>query len=132
MLRVVLDTNVYISAALHGRQAETALELASAGRMALITSPVLLAELEEKLRDKLLWNADRVGLFLTTVRDLADVVEPDFRLSIVPDDDDDNRVLECAVAAQADLIVTFDRDLLRLRTHESIGIISPRELTFYP
>jgi predicted nucleic acid-binding protein len=71
-LRIVFDTNVYISAALHGRQAETVLELASAGMITLVTSSVILAELEEKLINKLGWSANRVELFLKTIRDLAE------------------------------------------------------------
>lgn len=56
LLRVVLDTNVYISAALHGRQAETMLELAAANRMVLLISPAILAELDRRLVGKLGWS----------------------------------------------------------------------------
>jgi putative PIN family toxin of toxin-antitoxin system len=130
-LRIVFDTNVYISAALHGRQAETVLELASAGLLTLVTSPAILAELEEKLVNKLGWSLNRVELFLETIRDLAEVIDPQITVHVVPDDEDDNRIIECAIAGEAGLIVTFDKDLLRLRSYETVGIITPRQLSFY-
>lgn len=130
-LRIVLDTNVYISAALHGRQAEAALQLAAARQIVLLTSPTILAELERKLTSKLGWSENQVRLFSDTIRGVSDIVEPQQVLHVVPDDEDDNRIIECAVAGEAALIVTFDQDLLRLQSYETIGIISPRQLTFY-
>ena len=130
-LRIVFDTNVYISAALYGRLAERVLELASANKVTLITSEVILEKLYEKLIDKLVWSENQVQLFLATIRDLAEVLEPDFELAVVPDDPDDNRIIECAIAGNAGLIVTYDKDLLRLQSYEGVGIITPRRLTYY-
>jgi putative PIN family toxin of toxin-antitoxin system len=129
-IRVVLDTNIYISAALHGRRAETILELASTRRITLLASTEILDELEEKLRFKLEWPEAQIRLFLLTIRELVELVEPEFTLDVVPDDEDDNRIVECAVAGEAGLIVTFDKDLLRLKAYEMVGIITPRQLTF--
>jgi putative PIN family toxin of toxin-antitoxin system len=129
-IRVVLDTNIYISAALHGRRAETILELASTRRITLVASTEILDELEEKLRFKLEWPEAQIRLFLLTIRELVELVEPEFTLDVVPDDEDDNRIVECAVAGEAGLIVTFDKDLLRLKAYEMVGIITPRQLTF--
>jgi putative PIN family toxin of toxin-antitoxin system len=130
-LRIVFDTNVFISAALHGRTAETVLQLASAGQITLVTSEDILEELEEKLRIKLEWPDPQVRLFLQTIRALAEIVAPSFTLNVVSDDEDDNRIIECAVAGEAGLIVTFDKDLLRLKSYELVGIVTPRQLTFY-
>ncbi|NIP53971.1 MAG: putative toxin-antitoxin system toxin component, PIN family [Aliifodinibius sp.] len=130
-LRIVFDTNVYISAALFGRLTERVLELASAGQVTLITSEPILTELHEKLTGKLAWPSNRAQLFIETIRDLAEVVEPEIVLSVVPDDDDDNRIIECAVEGKAALIVTFDKDLLRLKSYDMIGIITPKQLTYY-
>ncbi len=57
----------------------------------------------------------------------ADRVDPQERLSIVREDEADNRILECAVAADADAIVTGDRHLLRLRRFRGTSIMSPRD-----
>jgi putative PIN family toxin of toxin-antitoxin system len=64
----------------------------------------------------------RVALFLS---DLAEHVEPRSRLHVLADEPD-NRILECAVAGRADLIVTGDRAMLGLRTYESTRIIALR------
>jgi putative PIN family toxin of toxin-antitoxin system len=130
LLRVVLDTNVYISAALHGREAETVLELASARRIILLISPAILSELEEKVRDQLGWTSERTELLLRAILGITEIVEPQITLKVVTEDDDDNRVLECAASSSADLIVTFDKDLLRLKSYETTGIITPRQLQF--
>lgn len=131
LLRIVFDTNVYVSAAIFGRRAETVMNLASAGKVTLLVSEPILAELNEKLLHKFEWPEDRVYIFVTMIRELAEMVEPKITLNVVPDDEDDNRIVECAVAGNAGLIVTFDKDLLRLKSYETIGIIAPRQLTFY-
>ena len=61
------------------------------------------------------------------LEDNATVVDPDFELNAVPDDPDDNRVLECAVAGKADFIVSGDRHLLRLGNYEEIAIVTVRQ-----
>ena len=130
-LRIVFDTNVYISAALFGQRAERVMQLASVGQIQLIVSEAILSELRRKLREKMAWPESRIQLFVDVILELAVLVEPTITLDIVPDDEDDNRILECAVAGEAGLIVTFDKDLLRLKSYEMIGIMTPRQLTFY-
>jgi len=130
-LRIVIDTNIYISAALHGHQAETVLKLASAGHIVLLTSEMILDELEEKFQLKLKWSDIKGRLFLQAIRDMVEIVEPLIKLDVVPDDKDDNKIVECAIAGEAGLILTFDRDLLRLKSYDYVGIITPRQLSFY-
>ena len=107
------------------------MQLASVGQIQLIVSEAILSELRRKLREKMAWPESRIQLFVDVIFELAVLVEPTITLDIVPDDEDDNRILECAVAGEAGLIVTFDKDLLRLKSYEMIGIITPRQLTFY-
>jgi putative PIN family toxin of toxin-antitoxin system len=130
-LRVVCDTNVYIAAALRGGQAEAVVQLAVAGAITLLVSPAILAELDEKLRDKFGWMPEQAGLFLEAVRLAAEVVEPDITLNVVEEDPDDNRILECAQAGRAALVVTYDKHLLRLKQYELIGIIHPQDLLHF-
>ncbi len=115
---------------MHGRRAEKVLELAAAGQITLLTSEVILSELYEKLTGKLQWPENRAQLFLETIRELAVVIQPEIVLQVVPNDEDDNRIIECAVTGEAGLIVTFDKDLLRLKSFEMIGIVTPTQLTF--
>jgi predicted nucleic acid-binding protein len=53
------------------------------------------------------------------------VVVPRIALDVIHDDPDDNRILECAVAGHADVIVSGDRHLLRLKSYEGIPIVRP-------
>ena len=55
----------------------------------------------------------------------ADFVNPKTVPAVIADDPDDNHVLACAVEGNADLIVSGDQDLLRLREYESIPIVRP-------
>jgi len=61
------------------------------------------------------------------IRGFTTLVDPQERLSIVREDEADNRILECAVAADADALVTGDRHLLRLRRFRGTSIMSPRD-----
>ncbi len=57
------------------------------------------------------------------------MVEPELRLSVL-EDEPDNRILECAVAAGAMAIVTGDKDLLALKNYEGIGIMTVSDLLY--
>jgi putative PIN family toxin of toxin-antitoxin system len=130
-LTLVMDTNVYISAALRGELAERILQLAAAGRIRVITSTVIMEELAEKMRERFGWSASQVKTLLEILESITEIITPNVSLSVITEDQDDNRILECAVAGHADLIISFDNDLLRLRQYEGIGIIRPEELFYY-
>ncbi len=105
--RVVLDTNVVVSAALkpQGLQSKV-FELVASRRIALFVSPEVLAEYQEVLlRPKLGLEPASVKKLLNEIREAAKLVRPKRRVSVSPDEAD-NRFLECAEAAQADFLVT--------------------------
>jgi putative PIN family toxin of toxin-antitoxin system len=94
-----------------------------------VTSEPLLAELataaaRPRLRDQLRFGASGAGQFVDDVREFSDVVTPTETLDVA-DAPDDNRVLEAAVAGEADYIVTGDDDLLRLGEFRGIRIVTP-------
>jgi putative PIN family toxin of toxin-antitoxin system len=130
-LRVVCDTNVFIAAALRGEQSETIIQLAAAGAITLIVSPPILAELEGKLRNKFGWTPEQTAVFLEAVRLIAEVIEPEVTVHVIEDDPDDDRILECALAGQAALIVTYDKHLLKLKQYQFTGIIHPVDLLHF-
>ncbi len=122
MLRVVFDTNVYISAFISpGCKAEEAYLLAVGGVVNLYTSVAILTETARKLREKFLWGDDNITAALKHIGKVATVLKPIIRLDILADVPD-NRVLECAKEADANLIVSGDRHLLDLKEYEGIGI----------
>jgi uncharacterized protein len=107
MNRVVLDTNIIVSALLvpSGTQA-TILLLALTGSIALYVSPFVLAEYEEVLhRPRLKLQRPQIDAAMDAIRKVAHVVEPIRTVTISPDESD-NRFIECAEAAGADWLVT--------------------------
>jgi putative PIN family toxin of toxin-antitoxin system len=107
MNRVVLDTNVVVSAMLAPAGTEAAvLLLALSGRIALYVSPPVLAEYEEVLlRPRLKLPPRRIDAALAAIRKVAHLVHPTQAVSVSPHESD-NRFLECAEAAKADWLVT--------------------------
>jgi putative PIN family toxin of toxin-antitoxin system len=121
--RVVLDTNVYISAYGFGGLPARLMRPAIMGGFELVTSPALLAEVARVLADKLEFDSERVEAAVMQIARIAAVVRPTQRLSVVADEPD-NRVLECAVCGGADTIVSGDRHLLELGEYAGIRIVS--------
>lgn len=55
------------------------------------------------------------------------LVKPKFKLNMIKEDPEDNRVLDCALQAKTDFIVSGDKHLLKLRKFRHIKILTPRE-----
>lgn len=95
-------------------------------RYQLLISPAIITEVAEKLRTKFGWEEARIIRRCKLMAKVGrEVVVPRFVLDVIPEDPDDNRILECAVAGKADVIVTGDRALRRLRSYEGMPIVRP-------
>jgi len=121
--RVVLDTNVYISAYGFGGLLAELVRAAIRGEIDLFTSPAILAEGARVLTDKLGFDDAHVEQAVRQVARIATVVRPTIRIQVIADEPD-NRVLECAVSADADLIVSGDRHLLALGAYDGVHVVS--------
>ena len=122
MLKVVFDTNVYISAFItQGSKAEDAYLLAIKKRVELYTSVPILTELAKKLREKFKWDDRNITSALKHISRVATVIKPHIEVALLQDEAD-NRILECARASNANLIVTGDKHLFSLKQFEGIGI----------
>ena len=129
-MRLVLDTNVVVSALIWGGPPERLLELAVSGEVALFSSAVLLDELAGVLeRGKFiaaLASRAVTPAFLTQrYGAVATVVGPLPVDRAVPADADDDNVIAAALGARADAIVTGDRHLLELDPYRGIRILAP-------
>ena len=130
-MKVVLDTNVLISALVSTQTGSTARirRLLSEQRFALVISEALLEELMDvmerpHIQARLKRTGARLG-DLDQLRRLAEVVSPARSIHGVLRDPDDHAVLEVAVAGQVDYIVTGDQDLLVIEAFEGIRIVKP-------
>lgn len=109
MLKVVLDTNVLVSAILKpGSLPELVLSLVLSGKIVLCLSEPIAAEYEEVLKRPKFRKLDRrkVNELLSRIRAEARWVAPRIPLHVSLTDPEDNKFLECAVEAEADLLVT--------------------------
>ena len=129
-MKVVLDTNVLISGLFFpgGPPYRILLSLFNE-RFANVTSPDLLTELERVIRRKFQEVSDQLREEIVHfVAESSEVVYPLRRLHLIDKDEPDNRVLECAVTAKAEFVVSGDkRHLLPLKVFEGIRILSPSD-----
>jgi len=134
---VVLDTNVVISALLSaGGPPAQIIAHWEAGRFDVATSEPLLHEMKrvlgyERVRKHLALTPEEIDSLIKGWRTTAIYVEPEAELRVVADDPDDNRVLECAAAADARVIVSGDDHLLDLGEYRGIEILPPAGFIVY-
>lgn len=126
-MRVLLDTNVLISAILFGGVPRQLLEAALAGDIALITSQPLLAELETVLTRKFEFPTSMTASIRAELEGLSEVVEP-VQIERVTRTVADDLVLATAVAGAAEMLVTGDKELLEMKAYEGIPIQTARHL----
>lgn len=131
-MRVVLDTNVVVSALLWGGTPYRLIRAAADGTLTLWTSPQLLVELREVLaREHLVARLDlqssSVDQALALYGALAVGVMPTPVPGVVPADPDDDHVIATAIAAKADLIVSGDRHLLNIGNYQGTRIVTPAQ-----
>jgi uncharacterized protein len=126
-LRVVLDTNVYFSAFTTRGISFGIWRAAVNRRYALIVSPAIIGEIAGVLRADADWNESRIVRRLKLLTRLAEMVTPTAALRVVIADPDDDRIVECAVAGNAHLIVSGDHHLTKLKEFEGIGIVRPAD-----
>jgi putative PIN family toxin of toxin-antitoxin system len=125
MVKVVIDTNVFISAFYlpESRPANVVL-LARRKTILNLISPQILKEVERIIKKKLLWDNSKTQSAVRRIKNFSEEVRPQERLAIIADDPD-NRILECAVAGQADFIISGDHHLIDLENYQGIKIINP-------
>jgi uncharacterized protein len=125
-VRVVFDTNIFVSAfATSGEQARKAIDRVTGGGDRLLISKPIIDEVLSVLTRKFEHDDEAVARTALLLAEIGEVLATRQRLQLLQDDPD-NRILECAVAGRADLIVTGDRELLDLKEIEGIRIVSLR------
>lgn len=127
MLSVVCDTNVYISAYNFGGTAREVLLYLLEQEVSIYISPAILDEVEGILNLKFNWPAAKLEETIQNIQGFTILVKPKKRLKVVSRDPDDDRIIECAVAADADFIISGDRDLLAIGRYKKVRIISLRQ-----
>ena len=128
MIRVVLDTNVIISAIIFSGKPRTVLEAAIKGEICLCISEEILNELNQVLkRPKFSFPLEIIQSIVNELLLISDLIVPSRKIIVIESDPADNMILECAVEANVDYIVTGDSHLLKLGSFENIKIITPAQ-----
>ena len=127
-MKVVLDTNIYISAILFGGSCGEILRLAAEDSFKLVISKSIITEIEAVLKGKFKWSKMQISQTISYIKNIATVINPDISLSVIRNDPSDNKILECAFAVGADYIVTGDRNhLLPIKKFRGIKIMNSAE-----
>src|SRR3989339_971794 len=117
--RIVIDTNVIISALVFGGNSKIIIEKLIKREFIAYTSPQLISELLEILLQKFNFSDEMIKKVEVQINSLSHVVYPTVEINIARDRDD-NRVLEVAEESESSIIVTGDKDLLSLKVYKNI------------
>ena len=129
MTKAVLDINVFISALFWKGAPHQIFKRMLKGEFLNFTSPQILEELKKKLLDKFRLPPERVKEFLEIIIFASQIVYPESKLNIVEKDPSDNKIIECAIDAQAFFIISGDKHLLDIKRYKGIKMVSPREFS---
>jgi putative PIN family toxin of toxin-antitoxin system len=129
MFRVVLDTNVLVSAIISDGKSRELFEKGIANQYAIVTSDLILKELVAVFRrPKFKTSEDEIHRTIFALIRTADVVNVKTELKVVKEDPKDDMIIETAIDGAADIIVTGDGHLLALETFSGIKITTVKEM----
>jgi putative PIN family toxin of toxin-antitoxin system len=127
VVSATLDTSVYIRALHLGGPAATLIGYARMGELRIDLSQPIMDETMRVLRERFGWSAEMAHFTREKLAGICNLVTPPETLNVIDYDPPDNRVLECAVEAKSDFIVSEDRDLLRLGEYGGAKILTVRD-----
>ncbi|MCR4277668.1 MAG: putative toxin-antitoxin system toxin component, PIN family [Candidatus Berkelbacteria bacterium] len=127
-MKVVLDTNILVSAFAIGGKPARILDLVVDGKVEGVTSERLISELTRILGVKFGFNSQQLGRVESIVRTTFVVVNTPPNLPTISRDPDDDHVLAVAKIAKTDFIVSGDKDLLVIERYLDIPIITSTEV----
>lgn len=127
-MSVTLDTNVYVPALNFGGKSARLLGMAEMGTLTIDISDPIEQELVRVLREDFAWDGYRLKFLVERLRKLTNRVTPTRTVAVV-DDPDDDRIIECAVAARSQYILTYDKAVLRVGIFEGIEILRPDDFS---
>jgi hypothetical protein len=128
VIRVVVDTNVFVSSFFGGNPRKI-VDLWKSGQLTLCLSRPIIDEYVEVLQRLGLKNerelSELLSLFAHGFHVLFSAKTPE--LHLVKEDPDDDKFIECAVALKADFIISGDKALIAIQDYMGISIVTPKE-----
>lgn len=133
MLKIILDTNVFVSALInpHGKPAQI-LNYVFENKLRLFLSPPIIEELEQVLNyPKLVkrhgLEEEEVKEFVSSLLSINSLVKEEQTIKAIPCDPSDDKFLSCAINAKADCIISGDEHLLNLDEYAGIRVVTPAQ-----
>ena len=128
-MKVVIDTNVLVSALINPNGTPPRI-INHPAAFDLPTSTAILTELErvlhyDRIQKRYQLTDEMISAYLLTVRLDSELIEVTQQVNAVERDPDDNRVLACAIQAEADYIVSGDPHLVDLAIYQGMPILTP-------
>src|SRR4030043_2300533 len=126
--KVVIDTNVFVSGLTFKGKPREILDLVWRGDIEACISSFILKELEETLKKDFSWDRDHIKHTIENIKAEIILIQPKNKVSVIKGNDNDNRILECAIEGKVQYLISGDRKhLLPLKEYEGIKILSPAE-----
>jgi len=127
-MKVILDTNIYISAILFNGECEKLLNLLRSRSIEILISDFILEEIKTVLRKKFHWTENQIKLTLFDIEKKTIPVKTHSKIGVIKEKKDDNKILECAVDGKANLIISGDtKHIQPLKKFKNISILNPKE-----
>ena len=131
-MKIVFDTNVYLAAIKQDSYSWEQLKRSRPnGPYQLYISPEIILEIRDKLEMKFKWNRFESSQYIDTILMYAKQVHPKQKVTNILNDKNDHIILECALEVKAEIIVTADKELLRLKEYKSTKIIHPSMIQYF-
>jgi len=126
---IVCDTNILISAThFPGRSPDEVINLVREGSIELAISPEILSEFERVLKKKFGASKEEIKETTGSIKEMAVIVKPTEKINLIKQDPTDNKILECALKAKADYIISGDtKHLQPLKEFQGIPVLSPAQ-----
>ncbi len=127
-MKVVFDTNVLISSTLwEGSSAQKLLFQCIKKGVLIHISPEILSEYQAILKRDFSYSDEEIALIVEKIMAFAILIKPETKISLIKEDPDDDKIIECAIDSLSEYLITYDKHLLVLKQHQNTKIIKPEE-----
>lgn len=127
MIRVVFDTNIYLSSLFWFGNPRRCIILAKLNKIQAFSCQPILEEIRSKLIKKSGVSTEESDVIIDNILSYTTIIKPKSNLKIAINDLDDHKFIDCAVESKSQFIVSGDRHLLALKKVRNISILPPTE-----
>ena len=128
-MRAIIDTNVFVSGIFwEGNFCSQIIDKWKNKKFELVSSMDILKEFAETLRNfKIQMSDEMIEEWRNLIIESSVIINPKIKLNVIKENPDDNKFLEAGISGNADLIISQDKHLLKLKEYQGIKIVSPEE-----